>query len=141
MANRNISKYVDQRVHCPFGCRKEHHDEHMYCCHLVGFTSKGKAFEPIFRVKGRVQVRAVTITEDKAKEELTITPAFCKVLPDDVLVNPEYVQKDEYGTHLAKEWVSSRVYRDCSVKEAQEWRAKYVVMIEEDEFGTMLEVV
>ena len=62
MPAANTLQYIDKTIYCPFGCTQGQHDEHMYCCHLVGFTSKGKQFEPICRkAGGKVQVQAVDI--------------------------------------------------------------------------------
>lgn len=145
MPAANVHATIDKHIYCPFGCTATQHDEHMYCCHLKGFTSKGKKFEPVFRTsKGGVSVRAVEVVpgEDEFGNETTQVKSVIEpVLPKDVLVNPEYVQKDDMGSHMAKKWVHARVYRNCTEEEAQSWRAKYVAMIEEDDEAGLLETV
>lgn len=112
MASANTSQYIDPENYCPFGCEKHQLDAYGYCPHLVGFTGQKKKMEcVVYDAKGQPKVRG-----DK------IEP----VLSTDKLVNPEYVQRDQAGTHMAQKWVSYRVYRDCDEETAEEWRLKYV---------------
>jgi hypothetical protein len=147
-ANMHVGPQTDPKqymsIHCPFGCTKAQHDEHMYCCHLMGFTKRMKKFEPIVRTKrGGVSVRAVSVEagiDKDGDETISISSAIREILPTDVLVNPEIVQKDENGSHMTKLWPHFRVYRKISEEEARAWRAKYVALIEEDEESEMLEM-
>jgi hypothetical protein len=98
--------------HCPFGCTDAELDERNYCAHLVGFTNDNKRIELlIWNHRNQPVVTCKTVQ---------------KVGKKDVLVNPEYPQKTESGTHMMKLWVSARVYRDCTADEALEWYTKHV---------------
>lgn len=115
-------------IHCPFNCERcDIHQESGYCCHLVGFTNDGKIFETIEPV-----ILPVRDAQHNKTGENRYSGRFmvngrkrARVMPSDVVVNPETVQKDEAGSHMMKAWVSSRVYRDCEEVEATVWRRKY----------------
>lgn len=119
MPAANISKYVDKENYCPFKCNEQQLDEHGYCCHLIGFTNRGKAMELVtYNQRGEIQVNGSLVE---------------KVLKTDKLVNPEALQVDQDGTHMAKKWASFRVYRNCDPVKAEEWRKKHLAPRNEDE--------
>lgn len=74
---------------CPFGCQTEDLDDLGYCDHLVGFTTDGKTYEPMF-------------TDDRGRK---------KVMGG----QPRKVQP---GDKLVQITVSSRVYREKADKKA-----------------------
>lgn len=98
--------------HCPLGCERSDLDELGYCHHLVGFTNDGKTMEclePHLAPNGEPTGRMKVNGKKKAK-----------VLPTDILVNPEKLQKVEGVESMAKSWVSSRVYRNVPKPEPTE---------------------
>ena len=128
MPAANVSKYVDQRNHCPLGCMDAQLDEHGYCCHLVGFTNIGKFMETVSRNdRGRVCVGL-------GKQPV---PKGAK------LVNPERVVIDKAtGTSsMAKEWVSFRVYVKVSDEEAEAWRQAHVSQFDPETAGDLADAI
>ncbi len=105
--SQNISKAGVPDNHCPFGCERADLDEFGYCKHLVGFTNDAK-------VGGKVE-KVVRIIDPKTNEDTGYRRVSGKqldvVLDDDTLVNPQSVQVHEGASHIKKEWVSTRVYR------------------------------
>ena len=108
--------------YCPCGCTQEDlavwaaeqtGTMFGYCRHLVGFTNDGKSFEPVtqrYHKNGDGQAEPILdtiIVRRVFKGRSMIQP----VLQSDVLVNPIEEQFVRGVRHLAKKWVSSRVYR------------------------------
>ncbi len=89
--------------YCPFGCQKHQLSEHGYCRHLLGFTNDEKVYEPIGPMVGRNGVDAGRVTVNGKKPQ--------EIPHDCVLVNPEVRQLDNGVYHMARIWVSSRVYQ------------------------------
>ena len=107
--------------YCPFGCKSESDDldDHGYCRHLVGFTNgdgPGAKIETI---------QKATRKDHETKEIYETGDVFVSgvnkrkkinhmdvVREDDKIINPEYEQRDKGLVHMAKTWVSSRVYRN-----------------------------
>ncbi len=105
----------DIKNHCPFGCQREHLDEHGYCAHLMGFTNDGKVFEVVStNPHGRTCVLG-NVTEadesDPKRKKLVRNDHRQPVLPTDTIINPESVVIADGTKHHVKAWSSSRVYR------------------------------
>lgn len=132
MAIFNDPKQVDPNNYCPFGCALVQLDERGYCCHLVGFTGLGKKMECVIfpEAKATDPKTNKVLKDENDKPIMRQLPVFVdgrkieSVEKTDVVVNPVYIQMDNNGSHETKKWVSSRVYRDCTPEQAQEWRAR-----------------
>ncbi len=106
---------------CPFGCDVRNLDDFGYCRHLIGFTTDGKLYEPMYLVKGRRVVRPKMIVDEEkmgeggVEEEAvynkqTGETEYRKV-PQAVVMKPvlEEVRQDDKLVRIS---TSSRVYRD-----------------------------
>lgn len=134
MPVNNTSKHFDARNHCPFGCEKHQLEMHGYCAHLVGFTNRGKNLEELwFDDRGHAHVggNQVAVADDveNGRGKTTIR-RVSPVLKGDKLVNPQYLQKDQEGQHMASEWASVRVYRKQTDEFVAEWVEKYVGQVD-----------
>lgn len=142
-------KLVDSTNYCPFGCRQSDLDEFGYCCHLVGFTGAGKRMERVtFPEKVKTSAGKKVMGADGKPQMLQLPPMVDgtkveKVLGDDVLINPESIQHTDNGSHMMKKWVSSRVYRECTPEEAQEWRDRRLPknLMDETQVGELAEAI
>jgi len=93
------------RNYCPLGCVAEELDEYGYCHHLVGFTADRKTLEPIAPLYRTMNDGTPFNTGFK-----TVTGSQpCQ--EGDLFINPERPQVVHGITHMAKAWVSDRVYR------------------------------
>ncbi len=99
---------ADIKTHCPFGCKGPKLDEHGYCRHLLGFTNDGQVYEPITPMLTRSRGQLV----DAGR--VTVNGKNPLPIPDNrILVNPEVKPLDNGVYHMAKSWVSDRVYVPC----------------------------
>jgi hypothetical protein len=121
-------------IHCPFECeRADVEAKNGYCCHLVGFTNNGKLFERVEPMLVLERDENGSIRRDSKKQAMFRETGELRVagkkrqlvLKTDILVNPTSIQKDDKGAHVKREWVSTRVYRQCSEAEATAWREKF----------------
>lgn len=113
--------------HCPFGCQDHQLGELEYCCHLVGFTNRGKVVEKLSMTdRGKWMVGGF-VTDANGVVRRNTEP----VLSTDKLVNPTDIVQDRGGVqHRRKKWVSDRVYRKCTDAEAAKWRQLYATPVD-----------
>lgn len=90
-----------KRNFCPFHCPLDDLNDNGYCHHLQGFTNDGVIYERI----GKMREHDAVFHEKNPKKR-------ARVLPGDILINPEEEQNILGVRHTAKRWASSRVYRD-----------------------------
>lgn len=110
--------------HCPYGCQHSDLDERGYCVHLVGFTNDRKIYEPIVHVKRVPRENGIPVpgAEPELTGEVQVLGGkkhIQPVLSSDKLVNPEERQLDMGVYHMAKKWVSDRVYRKAPATSAK----------------------
>jgi hypothetical protein len=103
--------------HCPFGCKKAECNEYGHCYHLVGFSNDGKVYEKLTkRPDGAPMVGGfseITLKDHEGNEITRMSKNMARVLPGDIVVNPEHKQILDGGfVNVAKKWVSSRIYRN-----------------------------
>lgn len=99
--------------YCPFGCHIHDLDEYGYCYHLMGFTNDKKTYEAVNQL---YRENADGESFNTGFKTVGGTPKPCE--SDDVFVNPERIQEHEGVKHMAKYWVSDRVYRKIPKPEA-----------------------
>ena len=99
--------------YCPFGCEPDDLDEYGHCRHLIGYTNDGKTYErtgPLMRKTFGPNPQMIdtgykqTVGVQKRGEKLPAIPEGAQ------LINPEFPQYDKGVMHMAKKWVSERVY-------------------------------
>jgi hypothetical protein len=98
--------------YCPFGCATEDIDEYGYCHHLMGFTNDRLTYEQTRRLYRHNEDGIPYDTGYRITNE----PVECK--KGDVFINPERPQIVNNAVHMAKAWVSDRVYRNVPKPEA-----------------------
>lgn len=96
--------------HCPFGCKTADLEDHGYCHHLLGFTNDRDTYEPVNVLYRRMEDGTPYDTGFK----ITSGKKDCPV--DAVYVNPERLQVENGVAHMAKAWVSDRVYLEDVTK-------------------------
>lgn len=95
--------------HCPCGCLLVELDELGYCYHLIGFSNDGRVVEPL-----QSRLKWSPVEKDWVEDGAVMVNGreSEQIQEGDILVNPEFLQIDPLnGTqHMAKKWVSFRVY-------------------------------
>lgn len=106
-------------LYCPFGCDGTQvapsPNGNAECCHLIGHTidERERVFEPI----GMAPWNNEFFQTSRHNRQ--------KVSAGDIVVNPQVKQMLRTGAHWAKRWASARVYRMCSLEQAEEWRRRH----------------
>ena len=93
MVARSKASLGEKVNFCPFGCADEQIDDKGYCPHLVGFTTDGKAMEPVVQMTPDFEGASTYVAVLGSRREL--------------------VRKDD---ELVRITVSSRVYRKVAIE-------------------------